>query len=105
MRFAQRSLLLAGALFACQFSVGVAKTAAVSANNALSICLENALVSSIRTFVFKLWDNFLTVGDGVQIVQACVEEGCEIVVLPVDRDGVHDLIEMQITEEANYPVL
>ncbi len=33
MKFAQRLLLLAGALFACHFSGGVAKSAAASANN------------------------------------------------------------------------
>ena len=33
MKFAQRLLLLAGALFACQFSVGLERTAAASANN------------------------------------------------------------------------
>ena len=33
MKFAQRLLLLAGALFACQFSVGVAKAAAATVEN------------------------------------------------------------------------
>jgi hypothetical protein len=33
MKFVQRLLLLAGALFACHFSVGVAKAAAAPANN------------------------------------------------------------------------
>ncbi|MGO9844272.1 MAG: hypothetical protein ACLPZF_24210 [Candidatus Acidiferrales bacterium] len=49
--------------------------------------------------VFEFPHDFLAIRDGVEIVQACIEERREIVVFPAGRDGFHDLVEMQIAEE------
>src|SRR5208283_3523299 len=48
MKFAQSLLLLAGALFACQFSIGVANTVAAAAEN------ESASTSATKTITITM---------------------------------------------------
>ncbi len=52
-----------------------------------------------QNLVFEILHDSLTIRDRVEIIQPGVVERREVVVLPVGRDGVDDLVQIQITKE------
>ena len=52
-----------------------------------------------QDLVFQILHDLLTIGDRVEIIQSRVIERLEVVVLPVGRNGVDDLIQIQIAKK------
>ena len=47
-------------------------------------------------------EDFLAIGDGIEVVQGRVEKDHEVVILPTGSYRLHDLIEIQIAKEIGF---